>query len=500
MSQPSSPAMPQPAMPQPAAPSADGLGDPAAALPGGRGYQYRWMVMVVVILADVMDLLDATIANLAGPSIRADIGGGETTLQWILAAYTLPFAVGLIISGRLGDVVGRRRMFLIGMIGFTLASLLCGLAPTAGFLIAARVMQGLFGATMIPQGLAMVRESFVPEDLQKAFIPFGPVMGLAAVLGPILAGVLISADLFDSGWRAIFWVNVPVGVVASYLAWRYLPRTLFRDPDARLDVRGAVLLTLASVLLIFPLVQGQAQGWPAWMFVMLAGSVACFVAFALSERRSAHPVIEPTLFTHASFVGGLVFLGAFFTAMSGFNLAGNLFIQYGLHYSPLHTGLTMVPLALGIAVGAGLSGALLGPRLGRKVLHGGLLVSALGMVLMWWTIGDQGLSVTGWDLAPSFAVMGLGMGVIFAPLFDIILASLNDREVGTGSGLLNAVQQFCGALGVAVLGSAYFHWLPEQGFVTAIKWLILLTVACFAIAFAVAFMLPKRAREDTSAV
>jgi hypothetical protein len=151
-------------------------------------------------------------------------------------------------------------------------------------------------------------------------------------------------------------------------------------------------------------------------------------------------------------------------------------------------------------VGAGLSGALLGPRLGRKVLHGGLLVSALGMVLMWWTIGDQGLSVTGWDLAPSFAVMGLGMGVIFAPLFDIILASLNDREVGTGSGLLNAVQQFCGALGVAVLGSAYFHWLPEQGFVTAIKWLILLTVACFAIAFAVAFMLPKRAREDTSAV
>ncbi len=480
------------------------LDQPDATVPAGydpaseRGYQFRWMVMTVVILADVMDLLDATIANLAGPSIRADIGGGETTLQWILAAYTLPFAVGLIISGRLGDLVGRRRMFLIGMAGFTVASLLCGLAPTAGFLIAARVLQGLFGATMIPQGLAMVRESFHPDDLQKAFIPFGPVMGLAAVLGPILAGVLISADLLGSGWRAIFWINVPVGIVGSCLAWRYLPRTLGRDPDARLDVSGALLLTIASVMLIYPLVQGQAQGWPAWMFAMLAGSAVFFVAFALSEKRSAHPVIEPTLFTHASFVGGLVFLGTFFTAMAGFNLAGNLFIQYGLHYSPLHTGLTMVPLALGIGVGAGLSGALLGPKFGRRVLHGGLVVSILGLLLMWWTIGDQGLSVTGWQLAPSFALMGVGMGVIFAPLFDIILASLSDKEVGTGSGLLNAVQQFCGALGVAVLGSAYFHWLPAQGFVTSIRWLTLLTAACFAVAFAVVFLLPKRAREDAT--
>jgi EmrB/QacA subfamily drug resistance transporter len=461
-----------------------------------RGYRFRWMVMAVVILADVMDLLDATIANLAGPSIRRDIGGGESTLQWILAAYTLTFAVGLITSARLGDLVGRRRMFLIGMVGFTIASLLCGLAPSAGFLIGARVAQGLFGASMIPQGLAMVRASFHPDDLQKAFIPFGPVMGLAAVLGPILAGFLIDADLGGSGWRAIFWVNVPVGLVASVLAWRYLPRTLERDSGARLDVRGSVLLTIASILLIYPLVQGHELGWPVWMFAMLAGSAVFFAGFVISERRSDHPVIEPTLFEHGQFVSGLVFLGTFFTAMSGFNLAGNLFIQYGLHYTPLHTGLTMVPLALGIAVGAGASGAALGPKLGRRVLHGGLLVSALGLLIMWWTIGHQGLAVTGWQLAPGFAVMGLGMGVIFAPLFDIILASLRDREVGSGSGLLNAVQQFCGALGVAVLGSAYFHWLPDDGVVDAIRSLILLSVACFGVAFVVAFALPRKARED----
>lgn len=467
---------------------------------GDRGYRFRWMVMAVVILADVMDLLDATIANLAGPSIRHDIGGGESTLQWILAAYTLTFAVGLITSARLGDLVGRRRMFLIGMVGFTLASLLCGLAPTAGVLIAARVLQGLFGATMIPQGLAMVRASFHPDDLQKAFIPFGPVMGLAAVLGPILAGFLIDADLFGSGWRAIFWINVPVGVVAAYLAWRYLPRNLERDPDARLDPVGAILLTVASVLLIYPLVQGQEQGWPAWMFAMLVGSALFFAAFVVSERRSSHPVIEPSLFSHRQFVMGLVFLGTFFTAMAGFNLAGNLFLQYGLHYTPLHTGLTMVPLALGLSIGAAASGAALGPRFGRTVLHAGLLISVVGLLLMWWTIGHQGLALTGWQLAPSFTVMGLGMGLIFAPLFDIILASLGDREVGTGSGLLNAVQQFCGALGVAVLGSAFFHWLPAHGFVTAIRWLTLLTAACYAVAFLVVFLLPPRAADRAGEV
>src|SRR3954447_11966296 len=214
--------------------------DPTA--PASRGYQYRWMVMAVVIIADVMDLLDATIANLAGPSIRAELGGGASTLQWVLASYTMAFAIGLVVSARVGDLVGRRRMFIIGMAGFTVASLLCGLAPTAGLLIAARVLQGLFGAVMIPQGLAMVKQSFHPDDLQKAFIPFGPIMGLAAVLGPILAGVLLNADLFGTGWRMIFLINVPVGLVGAVLAWRYLP-DVPRNPEARLDPLGAVLLT-----------------------------------------------------------------------------------------------------------------------------------------------------------------------------------------------------------------------------------------------------------------
>jgi EmrB/QacA subfamily drug resistance transporter len=469
---------------------------PVTGLLGPDGYRYRWMVLVVVMIADVMDLLDATIANLAGPSIRRDIGGNESTLQWVLAAYTLTFAVGLITSARAGDLLGRRQLFIVGMVGFTAASLVCGLAPSAGILIAARVAQGFFGAVMIPQGLAMVKSSFTEADLQKAFIPFGPVMGMSAVLGPILAGFLLEADLFGTGWRAIFWVTVPVGVVSSYLAIRYLPRHLERDRSARLDPAGTTLLTAASVTLIYPLVQGHDEGWPAWMFAMLGASAVLWIAFALSERRTAHPVIERSLMSNQAFLAGMVFLGTFFTAMSGFMLTINLFLQYGLHFTPMHTGLVLAPWAFGMAVGAGASGAALGPKFGRRVLHGGLIVLAAGLGLVWLAIRAHGIGTGGWDLAPGFFVTGLGSGAIFAPLFDIILAGLGDHEIGSGSGVLNAVQQFCGALGVAVLGSVFFELLPGHGFADSIRDLIVIGVGCYAASFAAAFLLPKAARAD----
>ncbi|MFC6043354.1 DHA2 family efflux MFS transporter permease subunit [Nocardioides hankookensis] len=459
-----------------------------------RGYRFRWMVMAVVIIADVMDLLDATIANLAGPSIREDLGGSASTLQWVLAAYTMSFAIGLVVSARVGDQVGRKRMFVIGMVGFTLASLLCGLAPTAGLLIAFRVLQGLFGAVMIPQGLAMVKQSFAPEDLQKAFIPFGPIMGLAAVLGPILAGVLLDADLFGTGWRMIFLINVPVGVVGAVLAWRYLP-DVPRNPEARLDPVGAVLLTVASALLIYPLVQGREHDWPWWCFAMMAASAVVFGLFVLSERRSRNPVIEPSLFTHRGYVAGVTFIGVFFVAMSGTMLIFNLFLQLGLGFEPLKTGITMTPWALGMAIGAAASGAALGPRFGRRVLHAGLLISAAGIAWLAWTIGGADASLGGWDLAPMTLLAGFGSGLIFAPLFDIILSDLDDREVGTGSGVLNAVQQFAGALGVALLGTLFLQWVPEDGWFEATRTILWVTIGCYALAFAAVFLLPRFARE-----
>nr|AIA14412.1 drug resistance MFS transporter, drug:H+ antiporter-2 (14 Spanner) (DHA2) family [uncultured bacterium] len=459
-----------------------------------RGYRYRWYVLAVVLIADVMDLLDATVANLAGPSIRAELGGSESTLQWILASYTLTFAIGLIISARLGDLIGRKQMFVVGMAGFTLASLLCGLAPTPGLLIAARVLQGLLGAVMIPQGFAMVKQAFHPDDLQKAFIPFGPIMALSAVAGPILAGVLIDGDLFGTGWRMIFLINVPIGLVGAYLSWRYLP-DIERDSSARLDVSGSLILALASGLLVYPLVQGRELDWPLWTFGMIAAALVLFVVFARHERRSAHPVIEPSLFGHRGYVAGLFFLGVFFVAMTGFSLVSNLFIQIGLGYSPFDTGLAQTPLALGMALGAVVSGAVLGPRLGRHVLHLGLAVAALGLAWLALVVG-RGTGIDGWDLAPALFLSGFGVGLIFAPLFDIILADLGDREVGSGSGLLNAVQQFAGAFGVAVLGTLLFGWVPDAGWFVATQHLIWVCVGCYAAAFVAVFALPMRARGD----
>lgn len=192
------------------------------------------------------------------------------TLQWVLSAYTAAFALGLVTSGRLGDRLGRRRLFLLGMTGFTLASLACGLAPGPGFLIGARVFQGLFGAAMIPQGIALVKVVFPPDQLRKALMPFGPIMGLATVAGPILAGWLLHLNLFGSEWRSIFLINVPFGVLAGLLALRVLPRHSGEDRDARLDLRGVGLLTTASALLIVPLIQGRELGWPAWTYVLMA--------------------------------------------------------------------------------------------------------------------------------------------------------------------------------------------------------------------------------------
>ncbi|MDQ2782440.1 DHA2 family efflux MFS transporter permease subunit [Lapillicoccus sp.] len=455
-----------------------------------------WMVLTVVLVADVMDLVDSTVANLAGPSIRADLGGGDATLQWVLAAYTTAFALGLVTSGRLGDLLGRRRMFLVGMAGFTLSSLACGLAPGVGWLIAARVLQGLFGAVMIPQGLALVKVVFPPQDLNKAFIPFGPVMGLAGVVGPIVAGLLINANLFGSQWRSIFLINVPIGMAAFVLSWLTLPKETGEQRDAKVDIGGVTLLTLASAMLIVPLVQGRELGWPAWTWVLMVGSLVVIAAFALSERRSKHPVIEPSLFANRSFVVGLLVIAAFFTALTGFTLAFNLFMQLGQGWTPLHSGLSLIPWAIATAIGAGLSGAFLAEKLGRVTLHLGVGTSAAGMLGLWWTIGHYGSTLTSWTLVPALLVSGLGAGLVFVPLFGYILGDVTEAEVGTGSGLLNAVQQFSAAIGVAALGTVFFQQADTGDFGAATQLVLVLAVVLYAVTFGLVFLLPRVAQED----
>jgi EmrB/QacA subfamily drug resistance transporter len=423
-----------------------------AALPLGRA----WLVLVVVVVAELMDLVDTSVANLAGPSIRADLGGGPMTVQWVLSAYTAAFALGLITSGRLGDLLGRRRLFLLGMTGFTLASLACGLAPSAGFLIVARLFQGLFGSVMIPQGMALVKIVFPPEHLRKALMPFGPIMGLATVGGPILAGWLLHLDLFGSQWRSIFLINVPFGILAAALGRCVMPRHSGEDRGARLDLRGVGLLTAGSALLIVPLIQGRDLGWPAWTYAMIAAALVAFGLFVVSERHSGHPVITPSLFGKRGFVVGLLIVGGFYAALSAFVLVVNLLLQSGMGWTPLHTGFALGPWAVGTAVATLASGIVLAGKLGRAGLHLGLAVAVAGLLALWWSTAHWGDALTVGKLAPALFVTGFGSGLLFIPLFDFVLGDATTEEVGTGAGVLNAAQQFANAIGVAALGTVFF--------------------------------------------
>jgi EmrB/QacA subfamily drug resistance transporter len=457
-----------------------------------------WVVLVVVIVADLMDLIDTSVANLAGPSIRADLGGGPMTLQWVLSAYTAAFALGLITSGRLGDLLGRRRLFLLGMAGFTLASLACGLAPSAGFLIVARVFQGLFGSIMIPQGMALVKIVFPPAHLRTALMPFGPIMGLATVAGPILAGWLLQLDLFGSQWRSIFLINVPFGILACALGCCVLPRHSGEDRGGRLDLRGVALLTAGSALLIVPLIQGRDLGWPAWTYAMIAAALVAFGLFVVSERRSSHPVITPSLFGKRGFVVGLLVVGGFYAALSAFVLVINLLLQSGMGWTPLQTGLALIPWAVGTAFATLLSGAVLAERLGRAGLRLGLSIAVAGLLALWWSTAHGGEAVTAWELAPALFVTGAGSGLLFIPLFDFILGDATTEEVGTGAGMLNAAQQFAGAIGVAALGTVFFARVGQPSapsYLAAAELLFGICAGVYVLALVLVGLLPKHSQH-----
>lgn len=459
------------------------------------GYRKRWLILFLVLAAEVMDLLDATVVNVASPTIHRALGGSASMIQWIGAGYTLAFAVMLVTGGRLGDIFGRKRMFVVGAVGFGIASLLCALAQDPAMLIGSRILQGALGAMMIPQGFGILKAVFPPAEVGQAFGAFGPVMGLSAVGGPILAGALIDADWFGTGWRMIFLINVPLVVFAVLGALRAMPEV--RSPDKpRLDGIGMVLLTIASGLLIFPLIQGRELGWPLWIFGLLAGSLAFFGVFvAYERRRTDSPLISAGLFARRAFVSGLGVFFAFFGSLTGFMLVFGLFVQLGLGFGPLKAGLSSAPMALGIAMGA-VAGHPLTAKLGRRLIHAGLavMIAAFGAFAATVAVVDN---PTLWTLVPSTFAAGIGMGLCMGPAFGTVLAGVEDHEVGSASGVLNASQQFAGALGIAIIGTVFFNLLGHgHAFGDSMARTGVIALALLGVAFGLAFLLPKEARAE----
>jgi EmrB/QacA subfamily drug resistance transporter len=423
-----------------------------------RAERHPFLVLAIVLTAVFVQLLDVSIVNTAIPSIQKDIGASFAAVQLVLAGYQLAFACLLITGARLGDIYGRKTLFMTGMATFTLASTLCGLAPNATTLVLARILQGIGSGLMFPQVLAVIQVTIPPKDRGKAFGIFGATIGIATILGPLLGGALISLDLFGTDWRMIFLVNIPVGLFALVAAYLEMPDS--KAPDApRLDVPGAALITAGLFLLVYPLTEGREKGWPAWIWAMLAASVPVLAAFVWLQRRktrdNASPLLLMTLFGNRAFRAGLLLSLVFFAGIPAFFFSFSLYLQFGLGFSALHAGLTTFPFAVASGFASSRSDKL-AKRLGTKVLTLGSGLLALGMVIVIAVLNAAGTDLHSYEIAPFLLVAGLGLGCFIAPLTNLVLAGIAGREAGSASGVLSTTQQVGGALGVAVIGLILF--------------------------------------------
>jgi EmrB/QacA subfamily drug resistance transporter len=422
----------------------------------------RWMALAVLIAAGFMDLLDTTIVNVAIPSIRNSLQASYAEIQWIVAGYLLALAVGLITGGRLGDIAGRKRVFIVGVVAFGLTSLASGLAPTGGVLVVTRVLQGLSAAIMIPQILSVVQVSFPRREQTRALALYSSVAGIAVMSGPLLAGVLL--DVFHWSWRSIFLINVPVTVVVALAAAAVLPES--KAPRARrMDPGGVALVSAGLFALVFGIIEGRQFGWPAWTLLLMIASVPLFILFARYERRYERrghsPIVSPELFGQRAFSSGIIVVVVFFTGVVGFFLAFTVFLQLGLGFTPLESALTTFPSSVGLAV-ASLVSAKLVPRFGSRVLAVGALVMATAMAGLVATIHAHGAALTAWEVRPVILVFGLGMGLIIPPLAEVVLAGVDERHAGAASGVINTGMQVGNAVGVAIVGVILFSAIAAQ--------------------------------------
>ncbi len=459
------------------------------------GYKYRWLVLTVVLIAEIMDLFDSTIVNVAGPTLAHTLNASDTDLQWVIGGYALALGSGLILGGRLGDRFGRRNTFLFGLAGFTIASVLCSIAPTVGVLIAFRFIQGFLGAILLPQGFGLIRETFSPKEFGKAFAAYGPAFGLGGIIGPVLGGFIIQANIFDLGWRAVFLVNLPIGLISFILSAKYLPKST-ADKTVKIDLVGAFLVVVASGLLVYPLIKGQEAGWPLWTYLMLLGSVVVFLIFAWTERHAVKngttPLIDPIIFKKRSYTLGLTGLSLYFAGFTGVYLILTLFLQFGENFTSAEAGLGNIPIAVGSAIGGTISGAFLADKIGgRYSLQLGAVVQLVGVALMWFAVPSLD-NFNIWQLVPALVISGIGTGLIAAPIFDTVLSTVEGRHSGSASGVMSAAQSVSSSIGVAIFGTVFFHFAAlgqaDAGFRNA---LIIQTILLVLFA-AVSSVLPKR--------
>jgi len=424
----------------------------------------RWLALPALLTGAFLPVLDFNVVNLALPAIRKDLGATSGELQFVISAYAATYAVFLITGGRLGDWLGRKPMFMLGTVGFVLASVLCGIARSPGVLIAARILQGLAATVMAPQVLASIRVLFPSEEQGKALALYGATFGLANIAGQLLGGVLVSWQPWGLPWQAIFLLNVPLGLLALVGSLLFLENSSANRPQ-NLDAGGVILLSVMLGSLVFPLVEGREKGWPVWMVALLALSAPTLIAFIRFERRLAgrggSPLVDISLFRQHGFAIGVAMALLFYT-VSAFYLIFSVYLQGGLRLTPLEAGLRTLPFGTGYFL-ASLASAGLMQRLGPRAL-------TLGFVLQVSGFGTVALTVAGVlpdCLTPGLFVAGMGFGVVMPSVIKAVVGVIDQHHAGLASGILISTLQIGAALGVAVIGDVFFRILDVgQGLVS----------------------------------
>jgi EmrB/QacA subfamily drug resistance transporter len=464
-----------------------------------------WTIFAIILIGGFMALIDVTIVNVALPSIQHGIHTSSSTLEWIVSGYALTFGLVLILSGRIGDTVGHRWTFLTGLIIFTLASLSCSLAQNSTEIIISRLVQGIGAGTFSPAIISFIQILFEGKERSKAFGIYGAVIGLSTALGPLIGGILIQLGGAHEGWRLVFLVNVPIGVIAVSTAFKMLPH----DEKAKerrhhnFDPIGIALLTAGLLLILIPLLDGQQAGWPLWTYISLIAAAPVLVSLWFWESRLANQGKEPLIATYLlkrlSFAGGSILALVYFAAFTSIFFILSILWQEGFNHNPLATGLMIVPFAIGSMVAASQSDKV-SARLGRWVLVIGCLLVAIGLALLEVTLRHGGINLSAWKLTAPLLIAGIGNGLFIAPNQDFILKSVDRQNVGSASGILATSQRLGSSIGIAAIGTVFFSSIHikhqphavAHAFLSGAQVALVVNLGLALLALVLVFILPKK--------
>ncbi|HET9376532.1 MAG TPA: MFS transporter [Chthoniobacterales bacterium] len=465
----------------------------------------KWISLLVLLVGPFLGVIDFFIANIGIPSIKGSLHAGFSEAELIVAGYGLTYAVCLITGGRLGDIFGRKKVFIFGMAGFTATSAFCGWAGDAGTLVFGRLLQGCAAAVMFPQALSFIQVNFTGSAKRLAFSIYGAMIGFGSIVGQILGGFLIQADLFHLGWRPIFLINLPLGLITILAASLTLGESKAKNPPG-IDVLGTVLLSIGLFLFSLPFMEGTDAGWPPWAWGALAASIPFFFAFYRFEcgysLDGGSPLIEPRLFQDRGFMVGILVTCIYFAGHTSMLLVLSLFLQLSLRLDPFHAGLLLAPFSFGFLIGSSFSGKLNG-YFGRSSLHLGAGILAISLVCMSIQAnGSHGHASLLFVL--TCFIYGIGRGLVTAPLYNTVLSGVPARDAGFAAGVASMAQQVANSVGIAVIGAIVFSAIPSHataadyahGFVIS----SLINLLLLAIASLLLLLIPKSRGRDVVTV